>query len=220
MGTGVSQCGADDLGKLRRGSQIGSGSVTEATRGLHCASGAGSPVPPALGAPSRGPSAASFVRALPPSRQPGGSPASLAPPPPAGGSFVAVESALSGPFLFAASGAACCRRPWSSREKVLSVNTKPRRRTAHSPPPPVLRNSVPGTYHGPCGCLHTFMHMMVPRGAPTVPWAGPRSSRFTEAFAVRSPGPLCVGDSPQRPHSGMPAPSPWGDSNLNISEAL
>lgn len=136
MGTGVSQCGADDLGKLRRGSQIGSGSVTEATRGLHCASGAGSPVPPALGAPSRGPSAASFVRALPPSRQPGGSPASLAPPPPAGGSFVAVESALSGPFLFAASGAACCRRPWSSREKVLSVNTKPRRRTAHSPPHP------------------------------------------------------------------------------------
>lgn len=136
MGTGVSQCGADDLGKLRRGSQIGSGSVTEATRGLHCASGAGIPVPPALGAPSRGPSAASFVRALPPSRQPGGSPASLAPPPPAGGSFVAVESALSGPFLFAASGAACCRRPWSSREKVLSVNTKPRRRTAHSPPHP------------------------------------------------------------------------------------
>lgn len=210
MGTGVSQCGADDLGKLRRGSQIGSGSVTEATRGLHCASGAGSPVPPALGAPSRGPSAASFVRALPPSRQPGGSPASLAPPPPAGGSFVAVESALSGPFLFAASGAACCRRPWSSREKVLSVNTKPRRRTAHSPPPPVLRNSVPGTYHGPCGCLHTFMHMMGSAGSAHGALGRPQVFPFHGSFRCAVPRTAVCRRLPPAPSFRHARPFPLG----------
>lgn len=129
---------------------------------------------------------------------------------PAGGSFVAVESALSGPFLFAASGAACCRRPWSSREKVLSVNTKPRRRTAHSPPPPVLRNSVPGTYHGPCGCLHTFMHRMGSAGSAHGALGRPQVFPFHGSFRCAVPRTAVCRRLPPAPSFRHARPFPLG----------
>lgn len=60
----------------------------------------------------------------------------------------------------------------------------------------------------------------VPRRAPMVTLGPLQVLQFQKAFHVPPWGLRCGALPPCHIHSGIPAPSPWGDSNLNISEAL
>lgn len=103
---------------------------------------------------------------------------------------------------------------YSRRECFCRVNMKPR-----SPGfiPGIFtwvrRNKVPGT-----NTLRVVIYTLgcverVPRRAPMVT---PGQLRFIKAFHVPSSG-LEHGTPPNHIHSGVPAPSPQGDSNLFLS---